>query len=44
MTRMGNGARGGQVIPQLLTQFLDDPFFLKPSPKSTGSTTSTRSG
>jgi len=32
----GQWARGGQVIPQLLTQFLDDPFFLKPSPKSTG--------
>lgn len=32
----GQWARGGQVIPHLLAQLLDDPFFLNPPPKSTG--------
>lgn len=32
----GAWAAGGQVLPKLLERLLDEPFFLRPPPKSTG--------
>jgi anhydro-N-acetylmuramic acid kinase len=32
----GQWARGGSVIPDLLTAMLQEPFFARPAPKSTG--------
>ncbi len=34
--RDGNLAKQGQVLPSLLRSMLDDPYFARPSPKSTG--------
>ena len=36
MDREGRWAASGQVIPDLLTSFLKDPYFAQPPPKSTG--------